>query len=303
MNRDSSYFKRAKLMVRTLPTVATETCFGLKGGTAISFFHRDLSRLSVDIDLVYLPIGPREESLAAIAQGLNRIAEALKSQGLKVEAGKNAHGRVHKLFVSDRQGRIKIEPNDVLRGTVHPVEKRELSPLAEEVFEISVAMQILAVPDLYGGKLCAALDRQHPRDLFDVRLLMKSEGITDAIRRTFLVYLICHDRPMHELINPTRLDIKEVFEREFRGMTTNEIGVDELVETREIMIHQLFTGLSADERSFLISIKEGIPRWDLLPLDGIERLPGVQWKLANVKKMDKKKHAEQIKKLRGVLGV
>ncbi|MGZ6371048.1 MAG: nucleotidyl transferase AbiEii/AbiGii toxin family protein, partial [Bdellovibrionota bacterium] len=211
MNRDSIYFKRASLMTRALPAVATESCFALKGGTAICFFHRDLPRLSVDIDLTYLPTSTREDSISAIGQALERIAELLKKQGLRVEAGKTARRQIHKLFVSDRYGRIKIEPNFVLRGTVHPVERCDLTPSAEEAFETSVTMQVASVPDLYGGKLCAALDRQHPRDLFDVRLLLANEGITEPIRRTFVVYLACTDRPINELINPSRIDIAPIF--------------------------------------------------------------------------------------------
>jgi predicted nucleotidyltransferase component of viral defense system len=303
MNRESSYFKRAQLITRALPAVATEKCFALKGGTAICFFHRDLPRLSVDIDLTYLPIGPRDQSLVAITEALERIAVALRKQGYRVELGKNAQGRVHKLFVMDRQSRIKIEPNEVLRGTIHPVENRTLCAAAEEAFETSATLQVLASSELYAGKLCAALDRQHPRDLFDVKLLLEAEGITDAIRRAFVVYLACNDRPIHELIDPTRLDILNVFEKEFRGMTALEVTVAELVDAREKMITQLVKELTAEERAFLISVKEGAPAWGLLSLPGIDQLPGLQWKLANIRKMGKQKHIEQLKKLRARLGV
>lgn len=47
----------------------------------------------------------------------------------------------------------------------------------------------MAFEDLYGGKLHAALDRRHPRDLFDVRLLYQNEGLTDDLFRVFMVYV------------------------------------------------------------------------------------------------------------------
>ncbi len=64
-------------------------------------------------------------------------------------------------------------------------------------------------------EICAALDRQHPRDLFDVKLLLDNEGITDKIRTAFIVYLISHNRPMNELLNPTFQDISHQYTSEF----------------------------------------------------------------------------------------
>ncbi len=75
MDRNSPYFKQAELLVRVLHNIARETCFALKGGTAINLFVRNLPRLSVDIDLVYLPIEDRTTSLTGIDSALNRIAD------------------------------------------------------------------------------------------------------------------------------------------------------------------------------------------------------------------------------------
>ena len=56
-----------------LPYVAQEDAFALKGDTAINLFHRDLPRLSVDIDLTYLPLEDRGPSLRHIDETLDRI--------------------------------------------------------------------------------------------------------------------------------------------------------------------------------------------------------------------------------------
>ena len=71
------YRRQVALLIRILPLVAQEASFALKGGTAINLFVRDLPRLSVDIDLVYLPVADREMSLAAIRAGLARIGAAI----------------------------------------------------------------------------------------------------------------------------------------------------------------------------------------------------------------------------------
>jgi hypothetical protein len=84
--KKSPFYKEADLMVRLIPEVAKEACFALKGGTAINFFWRDMPRLSVDIDLAYLPVENRDLSLSSISSALDRIAISLEKvgSGLKV---------------------------------------------------------------------------------------------------------------------------------------------------------------------------------------------------------------------------
>jgi len=286
-----------------IPYVATEECFALKGGTAINFFIRDMPRLSVDIDLTYLPIEAHEVTLKNISAALVRIAEKIRKAGFEVQEGQSAGKRVHKLFASDGKGRITIEPNEVIRGTVGGTEMRDVSATVETLFETSASIQTISLADLYGGKLCAALDRQHPRDLFDVKELLANEGLTDEIRRAFVVYLAGHDRPIHEVIDPNLKDIREAFDREFAGMTTEPVQLEELVETRSTLIKRLKSELTKDERQFLVSIKEGAPNWALIPIPGIDNLPALQWKQLNIPKMDKKKHDLYLKKLREKLEI
>lgn len=306
MNRESPFFNQAELMLRVIPFVAKETCFALKGGTAINFFHLNMPRLSVDIDLTYVPIEPREESLKKMSNALSNIADRIEKahRKIKVQRAKASGGkRTTKLFVSNGKFQIKIEPNEVIRGTVFPTEERELSDKVQEGFSLSATISTLSFADLYGGKLCAALDRQHPRDIFDVKALLEGSGITDDIRKAFIVYLASHDRPIHELIDPARKDMRKVYEKEFTGMTDEPIAYDKLVEIRENYIALLSKSLLKEERKFLLSIKEGSPNWGLLGVSGIERLPAIQWKLENIKKMKKEKHADAVRRLKEKLGL
>jgi len=187
--KDTLFFKQAELILRVIPHVAAETAFALKGGTAINLFVRDMPRLSVDIDLTYLPIEPRDTSLQNISNGLQRIAHSIRraipGARARESYGKES-GNVLKLFVSTPNVQIKIEPNTTIRGTVFPPAERDLCQKAEEFFELSASIHTLSLADLYGGKMCAALDRQHPRDLFDIKVLLDHEGITDEIRRAFV---------------------------------------------------------------------------------------------------------------------
>jgi predicted nucleotidyltransferase component of viral defense system len=302
--KDSPYFKQAQLMLRVMPHVAAEECFALKGGTAINLYVRDMPRLSVDIDLTYLPLEPRVIALANIGEALHRIAAAIRKTvpgAIVQESRARGEEQVFKLSVSTAEATIKIEPNLVLRGTVFSPVERELSEQAQELFEVSATANTLAVSDLYGGKLCAALDRQHPRDFFDIKILMENEGITDEVRTAFIVYLVSHNRPMSELLDPNKIDFHEIYEQEFAGMPAEEVEHDELVAVRETLIETIRKTMTENEKKFLISIKQGNPAWDLMSVEGIDQLPAIQWKLVNIRKMKQEKQVESLQKLQAAL--
>lgn len=206
-----------------------------------------------------------------------------------------------RLTLSSPEALIKIEPNLVIRGTVFPCEKRRLCSVAEETFEMTTTATTASMPDLYAGKLCAALDRQHPRDIFDIKVLLENEGITDKIRTAFVAYLASHDRPMSELLDPGRTEFRYLYERQFAGMTMIHVDYEELVDIREKMIHTLSLAMTKDEKDFLISVKQGVPRWDLMPITGLDKLPAIQWKLMNIRKMNRTRHVLAVNKLRRVL--
>lgn len=304
--KQNRFFPEAKLMLQALPYVLKEEVFALKGGSAINFFFRDMPRLSVDIDLTYLPIEPRKESLDGIESALKRIAKNIgeKLPGVNIQEGKIKNpNMVNKLFINNSGAQIKVEPNLVIRGTVFPTEEYVLSAKAQEVFELFVEARTVSLADTFGGKICAALDRQHPRDLYDIKYLLDNEGITENIRKAFLVYLISHDRPMYESLNPIMKDIKDVYESEFQGMTNEEVSCDELVKVRSALVDLIRKVLTQEEKKFLLSFKNGDPDWKLLGIDGIEKLPAIQWKLINIRKMDEVKRAEFLKKVKASLAL
>ena len=149
--------------------------------------------------------------------------------------------------------------------------------------------------------LCAALDRQHPRDLFDVKLLLDNEGITEEIRKAFVVYLASHDRPIHELLDPKAKNIRRIFENEFAGMTVDSVSYEDLIAARDTLIETIRKELTSGEREFLVSLKSGRPKWNSIGIEGVENLPAVQWKLLNIQKMSAKKRGELLEKLMRVL--
>jgi predicted nucleotidyltransferase component of viral defense system len=299
--KNSTFFNQAALMVQVLPYVARESCFALKGGTAINLFVRDVPRLSVDIDLVYVTVGPRADALTDIQSALMRIAESIRKgiPGAKVVISGNKN-QSPKVFVQKDKLLVKIEPNTTIRGVIYPTLKMRLGKTAEDLFQMSASITVASMADLYGGKLCATLDRQHPRDLFDVMLLLENEGMTKEIRTAFVVYLASHDRPMHELLDPKLKDIKKVFETEFSGMTTKPVSLSVLCDVQKRLGKIVCSSLNEQEKEFLLSFKKGDPKWELLGVQELSSFPALQWKLLNIQKMEKRKHQDQIKKLEAV---
>ncbi len=242
MKKDTVFFRQAELLLRALPFVNEEEVFALKGGTAINFFLRDLPRLSVDIDLTYLPVNDRETALNDIDKALFRISEKVEKKIARVRVfPKKDHDLdiLAGLLIRRDDAAVKIEPNPVLRGSVFPTETRTLCQRAQDFFELSIEARTLSFEDLYGGKACAALDRQHPRDLFDIDMLFKSEGLPEKVRKAFIVYLVSHSRPMVEILNPQWGDLRPDFEREFQGMVVEPVTADELRIAGERLVSRL----------------------------------------------------------------
>lgn len=307
MSYSRGYLSQMELLLQVLPVINKQDCFALKGGTAINLFLRNMPRLSVDIDLTYLPIEPREQFLKNITIALDTLAEnvrQMENAEYQVDEVFTKESRqLSKLIVSNNAARIIIEPNLVLRGSVFESETHDLCQAAQNDFLRYFSIKTLSFADLYGGKICAALARQHPRDLFDVKVLLENESITEKVRQAFIVYIASNSRPIHELLNPkpTLQDTRKVFEESFLGMTRLPVSYEQLIETRYQLIEIILQSLTTNERKFLLSIKEGNPDWQLMPINGLDKLPGLGWKMMNIMKMDAEKHKIAIEKLKTVL--
>ncbi len=300
MDRNSPYFKQASLLIRTLPLVAHETCFALKGGTAINLFVRDLPRLSVDIDLVYVPIEPRNESITNIRNALNRITEQINHAPDLTAVRQDNKLDELRVIVTNNQAQIKIEISPVARGVLNPPCMLDVVETVEEQLGFA-SIQVASRADLYGGKICAALDRQHPRDLFDIKLLLENEGINRDIFDGFWTYLLSHNRPIGELMNPNWTDINEIYHHEFLGMTFEPVSLQALEEVREELMTALKTQFTQKDFDFLMSFKSSNPDWTLAPKEAIQHLPAIKWKLENIRRMAIDKHTLAKKKLEKTL--
>jgi predicted nucleotidyltransferase component of viral defense system len=297
------YRRQVALLIRTLPLVAEEKCFALKGGTAINLFIRDMPRLSVDIDLTYVPVEGWPQSLAAIEAALKRIAARIKATvpNAQVQEGRlQPQGVVNKLLVRSDRVQTKIEVTPVSRGCVHDPQSRSVSPAVEAAFGFA-EVPVVSFPDLYGGKIVAALDRQHPRDFFDLRDLLANEGIDDDLRRAFIAYLLSHNRPMAEVLAARRKDVSGEFQRGFQGMTDQPVTLEALYEARDALIGDIVGKMPDPHRRFLVSFERGEPDWALLGLPAVAELPAVKWRQLHLAKLDAKAREGLVAQLENVL--
>ncbi|MDR1592765.1 MAG: nucleotidyl transferase AbiEii/AbiGii toxin family protein [Prevotellaceae bacterium] len=282
-----NYKAQVALLLDILPIIAEEKVFALHGGTAINLFHLDMPRFSVDIDLTYIPFSSdRNTDLENIRKSLETIKNRIRKQKPHIRfKDQQRASKELKLFCSvwnryDIQ--VKVEVNQINRGLITQPDIRNLCLKAQKSFDTFCKIQTVSPGQLWGGKINAALDRQHPRDLFDVRNMFNETGYTDEIKTGFLFFLSGGKRPFHELLNPQRIEQQEVFESQFIGMADQPFSYEEFQETRERLIFEVNGSLTEKDREFLIAFSKGEPVWDTVDYS---MYPAIRWKLINIREL------------------
>ena len=297
--RSSVYAQKVELLLRLIPIVMEEEVFAIHGGTAINLFLKDLPRYSVDIDLTYIPLADRQTSLDDINLHLKAIAEKAKKafKGMHIVPNFNTC----KLLCEYRGKQVKIEVNQTKRGIVGgDVHTIPLNEKAQEEFSLFCEASVVPLTQLYGGKIAAALSRQHPRDLFDVKYM---DILLSDCREGLIFCLLGSDRPIHESFAPRLIDQREAMENQFAGMTDIPFTYEEFEETRAKLINDVNSLMTEADKKFLISFESGQPEWDGYEFEYFKDYPSVQWKLLNLKKLAKQnpqKLQEEAEKLNNV---
>lgn len=284
-----TYVQTVNLLLDIAPTVFQTPRFAMKGGTALNLFVQDLPRLSVDIDVVFVNhLADRDTALQEIAQELQRIEIEIAPMGYETRIRKVYGSDEAKLDIFSEEAEVKVEVNFVFRGTVLPVQTRSLSEKTQALFSKNIQIPVLSPSELYGSKLVAAMDRQHPRDLFDVLKMYESHGLTQEILDCFVVYLAGHNRPVHEVLFSNPQPIEETFRNEFVGMTSEPINLDALLNTQQRLMVEIPQALTQNHRNFLLSLVETKPDWSLLPFNHLRDMPAIKWKLRNLNNLRSK---------------
>lgn len=276
----NNYKNQVALLLQVLPEVAKEKCFALHGGTAINLFIRDMPRLSVDIDLTYAPLEDRNTSFQKIIAALDNIKVNLEKilSGAEITIKEKAL----KLQITTAKAQIKLEVSQINRGLLDELVELPLCDKAQEEFNAFCAISVVSIGQLYGGKICAALDRQHPRDLFDIKYLLENEGFTDDIKKGFILLLLSSKRPLNEMLQPNLIDQRETMVNHFEGMSSEPFTYQNFEKTRAKLIDTIHQNLTANDKKFLINFSNLTPNWNVYDF---KRFPAVQWKIQNLTKL------------------
>lgn len=288
------------LLIRIMPSVYKIKEFAVHGGTAINLFHRNLLRYSVDIDVTYIPIENRQQSLASINQKLLEVKKNIEKTipGVVVKHKPD----VWKLLCTLGDATVKIEVNATKRGIIGDVVELPLCEKARNEFSMGCKARTVSFSQLYGGKITAALSRQHPRDLFDCKY-MELQSFDD-VKNGFMLCLLGSDKPIIESLLPHDIDQTEALENQFQGMTETPFGYEDYLESRTALLSLVNGGLTITDKEFLLSFEQGEPDWNKCCAGDLSQYPSVQWKLLNIGKLKESnpvKFEQGVNKLRRYL--
>lgn len=294
---DDIYRRQVALLIRIMPSVFRIKDFAVHGGTAINLFYKNMPRYSVDIDLTYIPITDRRTSIDVINTHLTQLKQMIERTvpGIKVVHKPD----VLKLQCSYEGAMVKIEVNGTKRGIIGATGDHMLCARAQNEFQMGCKARIVSFSQLYGGKITAALSRQHPRDLFDCKY-MEIENFKD-VKDGFMLCLLGSDKPIIESLRPNSIDQTEALEKQFAGMSDVPFSYADYEDARINLVKMVNDNLDSADKDFLLSFEVGNPIWNLCCAGDLSAYPSVRWKQQNIiklKEINPQKHLDGINKLR-----
>lgn len=275
------YRNQVALLIRIIPSVYKIKDFAIHGGTAINLFYCNLPRYSVDIDITYLPLKEREESLVEINRNLLILKQMIEKTIPNIRVTHKPN--VWKLLCVKDGAIVKIEVNRTKRGVFEDVSDMQLCAKAQAEFGMGCVGRIVSFSQLYGGKIAAALSRQHPRDLFDCKYLNLNSF--DKVKDGLIFALLGSDKPIIESLQSNFINQEDALQNQFEGMSNQPFTYLNYTETRENLIENVNKSLTLIDREFLLSFEQGNPNWSKCNLGDLSHFPAVKWKLQNTLKL------------------
>jgi predicted nucleotidyltransferase component of viral defense system len=291
---NSTYKSQVHLLLRILPIIYKEKDFAVHGGTAINLFVKNMLRYSVDVDLTYIPLESRETSLRNINAKLVNIGEEIK----RIMPIVRIKSVPEKLLCTMGTNTVKIEVNAIQRGLIGEVIDLPLCNQAQKEFELFCKARVVSISQLYGGKLGAALNRQHPRDLFDYKYMDIADFAT--IKHGLVYNILSSPKPVVELLSPNPIDQTQTLENQFWGMTDIPFTYENYIQARQELIAFVNSNISRRDKDFFISYEDGCPQWDNSEYESFKKYPSIQWKQLNILKLkveNPTKHRKGVEKI------
>lgn len=287
----NEYAQKVEILLRMIPIVTEESVFAVHGGSAINLFVRNLPRYSVDLDLTYIPLEDRSLSLTHINEHLSSVARKAKKalRGIHIVEKPD----ICKLICEYKGRQIKLEVNQTKRGIIGgDVIRKPVCEKAQDEFGLYCETDIVPMTLLYGGKIAAALSRQHPRDLFDVKYM---EFPFAQTREGLLFCLLGSDRPIRESFTPSLKDQRMALENQFAGMTDIVFTYNDFEQTRDKLINDVNDMITQEDKAFLLGFECAEPDWNSFEFPHFQNYPSVKWKLQNLRKLKAQNPVKLIK--------
>lgn len=246
--------------------------------------------------MTYIPIQDREESLRTIEEHLKTLKVNIEKSIPNIKVIPKYD--VWKLQCTLNGATVKIEVNTIKRGIIGETEDKMLCEKAQIEFSMACKARTVSYSQLYGGKITAALSRQHPRDLFDCKYMEISSF--DDVKNGFILCLLGSDKPIVESLQPSSIDNKDALENQFKGMTDVEFSYADYEEARINLIAQVNAALTETDKDFIISFENGTPDWSKCCAGDLSNYPSVKWKLNNINKLKEtnlQKHQNGVERL------
>lgn len=277
------YRKQVALLIRIMPSVYKIKEFAVHGGTAINLFHKNMPRYSVDIDLTYIPVEDRDTSLRNINRKLLEVKQSIEKSipGIVVKHKPD----VWKLLCTLGDATVKIEVNGTKRGIIGDTVDMPLCDKARQEFSMGCKARTVSFSQLYGGKITAALSRQHPRDLFDCKF-MELDSFAD-VKDGFMLCLLGSDKPVIESLHPNEIDQTDALENQFQGMSDIPFSNEDYTSARTELLRLVNDSVTQTDKEFLLSFEFGSPDWTKCCAGDLSGYPSVKWKLLNIGKLKK----------------
>jgi hypothetical protein len=199
---------------------------------------------------------------------------------------------------------VKVEVNGIKRGVIGDVVEMPLCEKARTEFHMGCIARTVSYSQLYGGKITAALSRQHPRDLFDCKYMEINSF--DDVKDGFMLCLLGSDKPIIESLNPNDIDQVDALEHQFQGMTDNPFSYEDYVLAKRNLLDLIRNSLTTTDKEFILSVEMGAPDWNKCCAGDLSKYPSVQWKLMNIDRLkvsNTAKFKRGIDKLKEFLGV
>lgn len=180
---------------------------------------------------------------------------------------------VLKLLCTLGDATVKIEVNGTKRGIIGSPVDLPICEKARNEFSMGCKARTVSFGQLYGGKITAALSRQHPRDLFDCKF-MEIDSF-EQVKDGFLLCLLGSDKPIIESLQPNAVDQSEALENQFEGMTDIPFTYTDYKEARENLLELVNGNLNNTDKEFLLSFEAGVPDWDKCFAGDLSAYPSV----------------------------